>query len=92
MEYLADRSMEASILLKEIHLLRASHPRMGGRKLYLKLEGFMLEHSIKMGRDCYISLLTEAYSHKLVGYHVSDSLDAIGTLAAQQNGTGRSPV
>ena len=146
MEYLADYRMETNMLLKEIALIRASHPRIGGRKLYLMLEDFMLEHSIKMGRDgffdllsengllvrrrkrsvrttqsshwlrkwpnlirelapsrpnqlwvsditywkldsgkyCYISLLTDAYSHKLLGYHVSDSLSAVNTLAALQ--------
>lgn len=146
MEYLADHRIETTMLFKEIQLIRASHPRLGGRKLYLMLEDFMLEHSIKMGRDsffdllsengllvrrrkrstrttqsshwlrkwpnlireltpsrpnqlwvsditywrldngkfCYISFLTDAYSHKLLGYHVSDSLNAISTLAALQ--------
>lgn len=30
----------------------------------------------------YISLITDAYSHKIVGYHVSPTLDAVETLCA----------
>lgn len=116
---------------------------MGGRKLYLKLEPFMQEHGIKIGRDglftllaanhllirnykrkirttlsyhrfkkypnlikgftptepnqlwvsditywqredknYYITLITDAYSHKIVGYHVDESLETMGSIQA----------
>jgi putative transposase len=116
---------------------------MGTRKLCEKLQPFLLEHQIKMGRDAlfdlladhkllvrkrkrkisttmsyhrfhkwsnlikhfvpsapnqlyvsditywkiltghvYISLITDAYSHKVVGYHVADTLEAIESKRA----------
>ena len=116
---------------------------MGGRKLYEKLQPFLLEHQIKMGRDAlfdllaanrllvrkkrrrvyttnshhwlrkwsnlikdftptapnqlwvsditywkiatghvYISLITDAYSHKIVGYHVAATLETIESVHA----------
>ncbi len=116
---------------------------MGGRKLYELLYPFMLEHSIKMGRDAlfdllaankllvrkkrrivyttqsfhwlrkhpnlivdytpaapnklwvsditylkiatgfvYISFITDAYSRKIVGYHMAPTLGAVETLQA----------
>jgi transposase InsO family protein len=118
---------------------------MGTRKLYDKLQHFMLEHQIKMGRDqlfnllsqhqllvkrrkrkirttmsyhrfhkypnlirefvptapnqlwvsditywklsekhAYISLITDAYSHKIVGYQVAETLDAVESVQALQ--------
>jgi putative transposase len=30
----------------------------------------------------YISLVTDAYSHKIIGYHIADSLEAVHTTAA----------
>ncbi len=120
-------------------------PAIGGRKLYLLLQEFLLEHQIKMGRDAlftllaahqllvrrrkrrvittqsfhwlrkypnyirnmvpihknqiwvadityyqtttgfvYISFITDAYSRKIVGYHVADTLEAIHTIKALQ--------
>jgi len=116
---------------------------MGTRKLYEKLQTYMLEHNIKMGRDAlfdflsannllirkrkrrifttqsshwlrkypnlirdfipsapnqlwvsditywkinqkhvYISFITDAYSHKIVGYHVAKTLESIETKQA----------
>jgi putative transposase len=116
---------------------------MGTRKLYEMMHDFMLEHSIKMGRDAlfnllsanhllirkrkrsvtttnshhwlrkypnlirnlvpasinelwvsditywklnnshvYISFITDAYSHKIVGYHMAESLEAIESVQA----------
>jgi transposase InsO family protein len=116
---------------------------MGTRKLYGKLEGFMKEHNIRMGRDAlfslllsnkllvskrqrrvrttqshhwlrkypnlikglvpaspnhiwvsditywriepgfyYISFITDAFSHKIVGYHVGESLATVETIQA----------
>lgn len=136
-------SIEQELVLKQVRLIRKSHRRMGTRKLYELLDGFMLEHQIKMGRDAlfdllaannllvrrkrkniytthsfhwlrkypnlikamkpsvpnqlwvsditylktssgfvYISFITDAYSHKIVGYHVAPNLEAIETLQA----------
>ena len=131
------------MILKEVIKIRQLHKRMGTRKLYNKLQIFMQEHQIKMGRDAlfnllssnsllirkrirrvkttqsfhwlrkypnlikdlipsspnhlwvsditywriktgfiYISLITDAYSHKVVGYHVAESLESIETIQA----------
>jgi transposase InsO family protein len=117
---------------------------MGTRKLYEKLQPFMLEHGIKMGRDAlftllaanhlqvrkrkrriqttqsfhwlrkypnliknfipitpnqlwvsditywkinhdkhvYISFITDAFSHKIVGYHVAETLETVESIKA----------
>lgn len=116
---------------------------MGTRKLYDKLQPFLLDHKVKMGRDAlfnllsansllvrkrkrrvrttqsfhwlrkypnlirdfspsasnqlwvsditywkietgfvYISLITDAFSHKIVGYHVAASLESMETVQA----------
>lgn len=139
-----DVSIEEELILKEVKVIRKSHPRIGTRKLYLMLQNFMLEHQIKKGRDAlfdllaannllvkkrkrkvhttnsfhwlrkypnlikdfvptapnqlwvsditywklnngkfiYISLVTDAFSHKVVGFHVADNLAAIETATA----------
>ena len=138
-----DISIEEDILLKEVMGIRKNHKRMGTRKLYEKLQPFMLEHQIKMGRDglfdllssnsmlvrkrkrgikttqsshwlrkypnlirdfiptapnqlwvsditywkinnghVYISFITDAYSHKVVGYHVAPTLETIESIRA----------
>ena len=131
-----DTTLEEELIIKEIQQIRKLHPRMGTRKLYEKLEPFMLEHGIKMGRDAlfnlvstnhlqvrrrrrrvnttqsnhwlrkypnlirefvptapnqlwvsditywkintdkymYISFITDAYSHKIVGYNIGETL------------------
>lgn len=131
------------ILLEEILKTRKNHKRLGGRKVFFKLESFMDEHNIKMGRDSffdllrnnnllikqrkryhvttnskhwmkkypnlikaieplgpnhvwvsditywktkaghyYISLITDAYSRKIVGYQVADTMEAIESVKA----------
>lgn len=138
-----DIEFEHSLLLKEITEIRAVHPRIGGRKLYIMLQDFMQEHQIKMGRDkffdllsmygllvkkrkrrvhttnsfhwlkkydnlierfeadrqnqlwvsditywkvagkyTYISLITDAYSRKIVGYQLWETLEAEGCIRA----------
>ncbi len=138
--------IEHELVLQEVHAIRAKHKRLGGRKLHGKLEQFMLEHGIKMGRDAffdlladhrllvrrlrtrvvttrsshwlrkwpnlirelvltgvgqlwvsdityfrtrkegvvYISLITDAYSHRIVGYHLSTDLEAVSSIKALQ--------
>ena len=135
--------IEQEILLDKISDIRKDHKRLGGRKLFFKLETFMDEHNIKMGRDAffdllrdnkllikqrkrhhvttnsnhwmkkyphlikdiepigpnhvwvsditywktkgghyYISFITDAYSRKIVGYHVADTMEAIESATA----------
>ncbi|MFV7237016.1 IS3 family transposase [Flavobacterium sp. ZB4R12] len=135
--------IEEELVLKEVITIRKNHPRIGTRKLYIMLEGFMLEHQIKIGRDAlfdllsehqllirqrkrkvtttqshhwlkkypnlirdfiptapnqlyvsditywrieigfvYISFITDAYSHKIVGHNLAETLDAIESVSA----------
>ena len=53
-----DVSIKEDLILKEVKNIRKLHGRMGTRKLYEKLESFMLEHQIKMGRDALFNLLS----------------------------------
>jgi transposase InsO family protein len=141
--YRESESIEQSLVLDQIRLIRKTHRRMGTRKLYELLQNFMLEHQIKMGRDAlfdllatnnllvrrkrkniyttnsfhwlrkypnlikemkptainqlwvsditylkissgfaYISFVTDAYSRKIIGYHIAPNLDAVETLQA----------
>jgi len=136
-------AIEQEILILEIQGIRKNHKYMGGRKLFGKLEGFMGEHQIKMGRDAffdllrsggllvrkrkryhvttnsnhwmrkypnlikdiepmgpnniwvsditywrtkgehyYISFITDAYSRKIVGYQVAETMEAIESIHA----------
>jgi putative transposase len=138
-----DISIEENILLNEVSAIRENHKRMGTRKLYDKLQPFMLEHKIKMGRDAlfdllssnhmlvrkrkrriqttqshhwlrkytnlihgftptapnqlwvsditywkingshvYISFITDAFSRKIVGHHVAQTLETVETIQA----------
>jgi putative transposase len=36
------------------------------------------------GKHLYISLITDAYSHKVVGYHLAETLESIETIKAMQ--------
>lgn len=138
-----DVSIEEDLILAEVQKIRKYHQRMGTRKLYEKLQSFMLEHQIKIGRDAlfdllsannllvrkrkrriqttqsfhwlrkypnlirnfipiapnqlwvsditywkinksfiYISFITDVYSHKIVGFHVAETLESIETIQA----------
>lgn len=141
-----DTTIEEELILQQVKQIRSNHPRLGTRKLYEKLQPFMLENSIKMGRDAlfdllsanhllvrkrkrriqttnsyhwlrkypnliknlvptrpnelwvsditywkintnehlYISFITDAYSHKIVGYQVAETLEAIESIQALQ--------
>lgn len=141
--YRMDVEISHELVIKEVLAFRKLHPRMGARKLYIKLSDFMLVHGIKMGRDAlfnllseysllirkrrrtvkttqshhwlkkypnliknfiptcpnqlwvsdityweistgfiYISLITDAYSHKIVGYHLAETLEALESVKA----------
>ncbi|WP_262487515.1 IS3 family transposase [Chitinophaga arvensicola] len=139
-------SIEESLVLKEVNAIHSLHPKLGGCKIYGKIETFLTIHQIKMGRDAlfdllarnnllvrrrkrkvattmshhwfrkypnlivnivpirrnqiwvsditywkinedkhlYISLVTDAYSKKIVGYYVADNLEAVGCIKALQ--------
>jgi len=138
-----DYTIEAELVVKEVLNIRQFHKRMGGRKMFEKLQEFMLKHQVKMGRDAffdllsannllvkrrkrkahttnsfhwlrkypnlikeftptqsnqlwvsditylktglfflYISLITDAYSHKIVGYQLAETLEAIESITA----------
>jgi transposase InsO family protein len=141
-----DTTIKEELVLQQVKQIRSNHPRLGTRKLYEKLHPFMLENSIKMGRDAmfdllssnhllirkrkrriqttnsfhwlrkypnlirnflptapnqlwvsditywkintnehlYISFITDAFSHKIVGYQVAETLEAIQSVAALQ--------
>lgn len=141
-----ETTIEEELMLQQVKQIRQSHPRLGTRKLYDKLQPFILDNSIKMGRDAlfnllstnrllirkrkrriqttnsyhwlrkypnliknfvpaapnhlwvsdltywkintqehlYISFITDAYSHKIVGYHVAETLEAIESIQALQ--------
>lgn len=138
------RATEADLVCQRLQEIRGDHARMGGRKLYEKLQPFFQEHGIKMGRDAlfallsdrkmlikrrrsavittnsnhwfrrypnlikdivptvpnqiwvsditywrispnlvlYISFITDAYSRKIVGFHVAQTLAAVESLRA----------
>ena len=136
-------SFEQELIIQQVRQIRRLQPAIGGRKLYVLLQAFQMEHQIKMGRDAlfdllashkmlirrkkrrvtttqsfhwlrkypnyiknimpmkknhiwvsdityyktktgfvYISFITDAYSRKIVGYHVADSLESIHTIKA----------
>jgi len=141
--YSETMSFESELIIQFVLEIRKNHRHMGGRKLYEKIQPFLLEHQIKMGRDAlfdilasnnllvrrkkrrvsttnsyhrfkkypnlirnftpscanqlwvsditywkiesdplYISFLTDAFSRKIVGYHVSETLEAAGSIEA----------
>lgn len=51
------QSVDSEILLTYVKEIRRQQPRMGTRKLYLKLQPVMRSNSIKMGRDKFFALL-----------------------------------
>ena len=136
-------TLEEELVLQQVREIRRLQPAIGGRKLFVMLQSFLLEHQIKMGRDAlfdllaanrllvrrkrrrvattqsyhrfrkypnlireiqptainqvwvsdityyrtqagfvYISFITDAYSRKIVGYHVADTLEAVHTVKA----------
>lgn len=138
-------SFEEELVLQQVKTIRINHPRIGTRKLYEIIRPFMLEHSIKLGRDAlfnmlstnhllvrkrkrriqttnsyhwlrkypnlirefipteinqlwvsditywkiketpvYISFITDAYSHKIVGHQVAQTMHAIESVHALQ--------
>ena len=139
-------TVEEELVIQRVKEIREKHRRMGTRKLYEKLQPFMIEHRIKLGRDAlfnvlsvnhllirrrkrriqttnsnhwlrkypnlirdfvptapnqlwvsdltywkigtgahlYISFITDVYSHKIVGYQVAETMEAIESILALQ--------
>jgi len=142
----AHKVLKEDLILQEVAKIRQLHPRMGTRKLHVKLMTFLDEHEIKLGRDglfdllssnyllvrrrrrtvrttnsshwlrkylnltkgliptapnqlwvsditywrisegkhVYISFVTDAHSHKIVGYQVANTLEAVESVQALQ--------
>lgn len=139
-------TLEEELIIQQVKSIRKNHRRIGTRKLFEMMQPFLLEHSIKMGRDAlftllsanhllvrkrkrriqttnsyhwlrkypnlirnfvptapnqlwvsditywkintaeylYISFITDAYSHQIVGYHVAETLETIESIQALQ--------
>lgn len=52
-------SLQYGILINEVLEIRKSQKRLGARKLLHKLESFMNDHQIAIGRDAFFNLLSE---------------------------------
>ena len=135
--------MKAELIVEKVLSIRKRHHRMGTRKLYLRLQPFLVKHHIKLGRDqlfdilstykllvrkrkrkmtttqsyhrfrkypnlikemtvkginqlwvsditylkimgrfVYISLITDAYSRKIIGFHVAQTLETMNSIKA----------
>ena len=143
-KHLVNQGLKEDLLLQQVVIYRSKQPRLGTRKLLVKLEVFIQAHGISIGRDAffellrangllqrrrrrnkplttlshhrykkyadlvkgyipdrpcalwvsditymtagrgfaYLSLITDAYSRKIVGYHLGEGLQAEGPLAA----------
>lgn len=135
--------MNEKFILEQIDLIRKHQPRCGGRKLFIELQPFFMQHHICIGRDkffellkrnkllvrkrkrsvhttnskhffyrypnlikgfvplkahelwvadityiplkerfAYLFLITDAYSRKIVGFHVSDDMKVSSAVVA----------
>jgi transposase InsO family protein len=52
-------SLQYDLLINEVLKIRKIQKRLGGRKLLYKLERFIQEHHISIGRDAFFNLLSE---------------------------------
>jgi putative transposase len=52
-------SLEQELVIQQVLQIRGLQPAIGGRKLYVLLQAFMLEHQLKMGRDALFDLLAD---------------------------------
>lgn len=140
------------MILQQIDIIRKQQPRCGGRKLFIELQPFFLQHNITMGRDkffellkrnkllvrkikrsvhttnskhhfyrypnlvkgftplkahelwvadityiplkerfAYLFLITDAYSRKIVGFHISDDMKASSATLALKKALAQKP-
>jgi hypothetical protein len=52
-------SLEHDLLINQVLIIRKSQKRLGTRKLLFKMDSFMQEHDISIGRDAFFNLLSE---------------------------------
>lgn len=52
-------AIRSDLVVQEVTRVRTTQKRIGVRKLYYMLEGFLADHSIEMGRDALYNLLRE---------------------------------
>jgi transposase InsO family protein len=52
-------SLQHDLLINEVLTIRKTQKRLGCRKLLYKLEPFMQEHSVHIGRDAFFNVLSE---------------------------------
>ena len=148
-----NEALQHDLILQEVLKIRGTLKRLGTRKLLFKMEGFMREHHIEIGRDAmfdllathkllirkrkrrvpvttfsdhwmrkypnliidfiptapnqlwvsdityitlkddfaYLSLITDAYSRKIVGFYLSETLSADGCIKALQMALKNNP-
>lgn len=146
-------ALQHDLILQEVLRIRKTLKRLGTRKLLFKMEGFMREHHIEIGRDAmfdllathkllirnrkrrvpvttfsdhwmrkypnlivdfiptapnqlwvsdityitlkedfaYLSLIKDAYSRKIVGFYLSETLSADGCIKALQMALNNNP-
>lgn len=48
-----------ALIVEQVRFIRAEHPRIGTRKLYVLLQSFFEKHQLKIGRDALFYLLYE---------------------------------
>jgi putative transposase len=144
------QALQEGLLIQRVLAERKIQKRLGARKLFFKMQDFMKEHAIDIGRDAffsvlgkhglllrirkrkaittnsyhwfkrypnlirelvpispnqlwvadityivigngfgYLSLITDAFSHKIVGYYLSRDLSAKGCITALKMGLNR---
>jgi putative transposase len=66
-------------LKKYSNLIKEWHPKKPGELWVADITYVPIENGF-----LYLSLLTDAYSHKIMGYHIADTLEAVHTTKALQ--------
>lgn len=56
---LEKESLQNDLLITQVLEIRKTQKRLGGRKLLFKLEPFIKEHGISIGRDAFFNLLSD---------------------------------
>jgi len=152
--YIHQKAYEADLIIEEVLRYRKALKRIGTRKLLDQMQGFLIDHHFKIGRDAmfdllsdrgllvtkrkrrgpvttlskhrfkkypnivrdfipiapnqlwvsdityihladgfaYLSLITDAYSRKIVGFYLSKDLSARGPLAALKMALSSNPL
>jgi transposase InsO family protein len=142
-DYIHQKAYEADVIIEEVLRYRRKLKRIGTRKLLDQMQGFLVNHHFKIGRDAmfdlladrgllvtkrkrrgpvttlskhrfkkypnqlwvsdityihltdgfaYLSLITDAYSRKIVGFYLSKDLSARGPLYALKMALTSNPL